>query len=260
MLVHVGTSGWQYASWRERFYAKGVPQRRWLSEYAQRFACVEINNTFYNLPAETTFGAWRAAVPGDFRFVLKASRYLTHTRRLREPEDAVRLFMERSRPLRRRTAAVLLQLPPRFGADPDRLRRALRAFPRTMPVAVEFRDASWYTSDVRAVLAQHRAALCHTDRDGESPDPDWYDTAWTYVRFHRGDGTPAPCYTRATLERWADRLTAVAPSVGDAYAFFNNDENVCAPRDAAIFAHACAARGLHLTRAPAVGAVSAAAG
>lgn len=256
MLVHVGTSGWQYASWRERFYPKEVPQRRWLPEYAQRFACVEVNNTFYNLPPQTTFGAWREAVPRDFRFVLKASRYLTHIRRLRDPEEPARLFMERSRPLRRRTAAVLLQLPPRFGVDVDRLRRALRAFPRTMPVAVEFRDPSWYTDGVREVLAAHHAALCRADRAGESADPEWYDSGWTYLRFHAGDGTPSPCYTTATLNAWADRLASAASSIDTAYAFFNNDGNACAPRDAATLAHACAARGLDVTRAPEAGTPS----
>lgn len=260
MLVHIGTSGWQYASWRERFYGKGVPQRRWLSDYAQHFACVEVNNTFYNLPAEATFARWRAEVPGDFRFVLKASRYLTHTRRLREPEDPVRLFMERSRPLRRRTAAVLLQLPPRFGVDVDRLRRTLRAFPRTMPVAVEFRDTSWYTDSVRDVLATHHAALCRADRRGDTADPDWNDSGWTYVRFHAGDGRPAPCYTRATLNAWADRFAAAASGVDTAYVFFNNDENACAPHDAAMLAQACAARGLDVTRAPEAGRVAPARG
>lgn len=256
MLVHVGTSGWQYAGWRERFYAKGVPQHRWLSAYAERFACVEVNTTFYHLPSEQTFAAWRAAAPSDFRFVLKASRYLTHIRRLRDPEEPTKLFMERSRPLRRRTAAVLLQLPPRFGVDVDRLHRTLRAFPRTMPVAVEFRDPSWYTDSVREVLAQHRAALCRTDRAGDSGDPDWCDSGWTYVRFHAGDGTPAPCYTSATLRRWAGRLAAAASSVDNAYAFFNNDENACAPHDAAVFARACTARGLSVTRTPEVPSVA----
>lgn len=259
MLAHVGTSGWQYASWRERFYPKGVAQHRWLSYYAERFACVEVNNTFYNLPSEDTFRAWRAAVPTDFRFVLKASRYLTHTRRLRDPEEPVRLFMERSRPLRRRTAAVLLQLPPRFRADVDRLNRTLRAFPRTMPVAVEFRDPSWYSDSVRELLAQQGAALCRTDRAGESPDPDWTDAGWTYLRFHTGDGTPAPCYATATLETWADRVAAESRRAATAYAFFNNDENACAPADAATFAQACAARGLEVTRTPEIGVASAAA-
>lgn len=251
MRVHVGTSGWQYADWRERFYPTDVPQRLWLPYYAERFACVEVNNTFYNLPAQHTFRSWREAVPGDFRFVLKGSRYLTHIRRLRDPEGPAQLFMERSRPLRRRTSVVLLQLPPRFPVDIDRLRRTLRAFPRTLPLAVEFRDPSWYTDDVRELLHRRRAALCRTDRRGHTMQPDWADSGWTYVRMHEGDGTPVPCYRRATLQAWAERL-ARAPGVDDAYVFFNNDHLACAVRDASLFAGLCRRRGLDVTRAPAV--------
>lgn len=249
MRVHIGTSGWQYADWRGRFYPKGVAQRLWLPYYAERFACVEINNTFYNLPAEETFRHWREMVPSDFRFVLKASRYLTHVRRLRDPEDPVRLFMERSRPLRRRTAVVLLQLPPRFRVDVDRLRRTLRAFPRTLRLAVEFRDPTWYVDDVRDLLRQHGAALCRADRAGSSGDPDWADSGWTYLRFHEGDGAPSPCYRDATLDAWAQRLAATR-GVADAYVFFNNDHLACAVRDATAFAQACAQRGLDASRVP----------
>ena len=252
MRVHVGTSGWQYASWRERFYPRGVPQRSWLPYYAERFACVEVNNTFYNLPSEETFRHWHHEVPRDFQFVLKVSRYLTHIRRLRDPEEPARLFMQRARPVRRRLSAVLLQLPPRFRADPDRLRRALRAFPRTLRVAVEFRDPTWFRDDVRQVLTQRGAALCRADRQGEVAEPDWHSADWMYVRLHEGDGTPSPCYRERTLEAWAERLAAAPATVRDAYVFFNNDPLACAVRDAATLAEACARRGLDVTRAPAL--------
>jgi uncharacterized protein YecE (DUF72 family) len=249
--VHVGTSGWQYASWRERFYPKDVAQRLWLPYYAERFSCVEVNNTFYNLPAEETFRAWREATPPDFQFVLKASRYLTHIRRLREPEDPVRLFMERSRPLRRRVAAVLLQLPPRFRIDLDRLRDTLRAFPRTLRVAVEFRDPSWYADSVRELLAQHGAALCRADRGGQIPEPDWPECGWSYLRMHQGEATPMPCYGKRILEERAAALARAVPTIADAFVFFNNDERACALRDASLFAAACAQeRGLDVTRVP----------
>ena len=249
MRVHIGTSGWQYASWRERFYPRGVAQRLWLPYYAERFSCVEVNNTFYNLPESQTFRNWREATPTDFEFVLKASRYLTHVRRLREPEDSVRLFMERSRPLRRRTAAVLLQLPPRFHVDVARLRQTLRAFPRTLRIAVEFRDHTWFTDEVRELLARRNVALCRADRQGACSEPDWRTADWMYVRFHEGDGTPAPCYRRRTLAGWAARIAASAPRVGDVYVFFNNDPLACAVRNATEFAQACTAHGLEVTRA-----------
>jgi uncharacterized protein YecE (DUF72 family) len=110
--VLVGTSGWQYASWRDRFYPHGLPQRLWLEHYVTQFPVVEVNSTFYNLPSEATVQHWADTTPPGFHFVLKASRYLTHIRRLRDPEDPVQLFLERSRPLGTRLACVLLQLPP----------------------------------------------------------------------------------------------------------------------------------------------------
>ena len=253
MRVHIGTSGWQYAEWRGRFYPKGVPQRSWLSYYAERFACVEVNNTFYNLPGEETFQHWHDAVPRDFEFVLKASRYLTHVRRLHDAQDPARLFMERARPVRRQLGAVLLQLPPRFHADPERLRQALRAFPGSVRLAVEFRDPSWFSDAVRAVLEEHGAALCRADRRGTVAEPDWRTADWLYVRCHEGDGTPAPCYRASTLEAWAERLAGASAAMTDAYVFFNNDTLACAVRDAATLAEACALRGLDVTRAPVPG-------
>ncbi|MBV8196243.1 MAG: DUF72 domain-containing protein [Candidatus Dormibacteraeota bacterium] len=249
MRVHVGTSGWQYSSWRERFYPKGVAQTRWLSYYAARFACVEVNNTFYNLPSEETFRKWRDAVPEDFAFVLKASRYLTHVRRLRDPEDPVKLFLERSRPLRRRTPVILLQLPPRFKADPPRLDRTLRAFPRSQRIAVEFRDESWYVDPIREVLTTHNAALCRADRGGACAEPGWRTADWIYLRFHEGDGRPHPCYRPQTLSASARALAEQSRGMTDAYVFFNNDERCCAVRDAAAFATACRESGLSVTRA-----------
>lgn len=254
--MHIGTSGWQYASWRERFYPKGVAQRRWLPFYAERFSCVEVNNTFYNLPSEETFRKWHEEVPADFRFVLKASRYLTHVRRLRDPEEPVKLFLERARPLRRRTGAILVQLPPRFKADVDRLRRTLRAFPRTLRVALEFRDESWFVDSVRELLAHHDAALCRADRLGKSGEPDWDDASWSYIRFHEGDGAPYPCYRRRTLAAFVERTLATARGT-DIYVFFNNDPLGCAVRDAAVFAELCAASGLAVSRAPAPASISA---
>ncbi len=250
MRVCIGTSGWQYRDWRGAFYPEKLPQREWLQHYAAQFATVEVNNTFYNLPTEEAVRRWRAQTPRDFEFVLKASRYLTHVRRLRDPEDPARTMTERFRPLGRRFTVTLLQLPPRFHADVERLDRALRAFPRRLRVAVEFRDPSWFNDDVRALLRARGAALCVTDRRGESPEPDWADVPWMYLRFHEGDGTPHPCYAGRTLRRWADRIAAQRDRVDAVYAFFNNDTGCCAPRDAAALAGACAARGLDVTRAP----------
>jgi uncharacterized protein YecE (DUF72 family) len=243
----VGTSGWQYASWRERFYPKGLPQRRWLEHYATRFATVEVNSTFYNLPSQATVQRWADTAPEHFTFVLKASRYLTHVRRLREPEQPVELLLERARPLGSRLACVLLQLPPKFPAQPQLLDRTLAAFRKRTPVAVELRDASWFSDEVRAVLQRHDAPLCVADRLGERQEPDWRTASWAYIRFHEGDGRPYPCYSKRTLHRWADRIATQGSD--PTFAFFNNDPLCCAPKDAVVLADACEAAGQHVVRA-----------
>ncbi len=252
MPLIVGTSGWQYRSWRGRFYPDGLPQRRWLDHYAARFACVEVNNTFYNLPAAETFARWGAETPHDFRFVLKLSRYLTHIRRLREPEDSVRLFLERAEPLAAKTGPLLLQLPPTMRCDVERLDAALSAFPRRWRIAVEFRHASWYTDDVAACLRTHDAALCLTDRRGQPQQPMWRTSTWGFVRFHEGRATPHPCYGDTSLRSWVTRIRALWAPADDVYAFFNNDPGGCAVRDAVRFAAHAGRANLHPTRVPSI--------
>jgi uncharacterized protein YecE (DUF72 family) len=250
-VLFVGTSGWQYAHWRERFYPRGVAQRRWLEWFAERFQTVELNNSFYRLPAETAFDGWRDGTPDDFRFAVKMSRFLTHIKRLRDPQDPVSLFCSRAERLGPKLGPVLVQLPPRLEADPDRLAAALACFPRDVRVAVEFRDASWFTDAVRQVLEEHRAALCLADGAAVSV-PTWRTADWGFVRFHWGGGTPEPCYPRATLRRWADRLAQTWSADADVFVYFNNDQLGCAIRDAAAFAEEATRAGLAPTRVPAV--------
>ncbi|PZR83063.1 MAG: DUF72 domain-containing protein [Candidatus Aeolococcus gillhamiae] len=250
MPLIVGTSGWQYASWRGRFYPRGLPQRAWLAHYADRFACVEVNNTFYNLPAAETFQRWGEETPADFRFVLKLSRYLTHIRRLREPEDPVRLFLERAAPLAAKTGPLLLQLPPTMRCDVARLDAALACFPERCRIAVEFRHASWYTGEVAACLRDHDAALCLTDRRGRPQQPMWRTASWGFVRLHEGRATPWPCYGDASLRRWAARIADLWSPEEEVYTFFNNDPQGCAVRDAVRFARHAARAGLRPTRVP----------
>ena len=246
MMVLAGTSGWQYADWRDRFYPPDLPQRRWLEHYARQFAVVEVNSTFYNLPSEQTVRRWAETTPDDFSFVIKASRYLTHVRRLREPEQPVELLLERCRPLGARLSCVLLQLPPTMRSDASALDTALRAFKERVSLAVEFRDRSWFNADVEAVLRDNRAALCIADRAGQHTEPSWHTSSFAYVRFHAGDGTPPPCYEHDTLDAWAGRIAAWP--CDSAYVFFNNDINCCAPRDASRLAAVCALRGLDVSR------------
>src|SRR5260370_25010423 len=135
-MLHVGTSGWQYRDWRSSFSPRGVAQPEWLRYYAQRFATVELNNSFYRLPERTSFERWRAETPDDFVFAVKMSRFLTHLRRLREPEEPVARFLERARGLSEKLGPVLVQLPPQLEAEPERLAAVLDCFPKGVRVAV----------------------------------------------------------------------------------------------------------------------------
>ncbi|MGW4275434.1 DUF72 domain-containing protein, partial [Streptomyces seoulensis] len=158
MTLFVGTSGWQYRDWRGVLYPRGCPTRLWLEEYAAAFATVELNNAFYRLPERETFASWRARVPADFVIAVKASRFLTHVKRLREPAEPVRRLMSRAAGLGGRLGPVLLQLPPTLRADPDLLDACLARFPPGARVAVEPRHDSWWTPRVRGVLESRGGA------------------------------------------------------------------------------------------------------
>jgi len=236
MPVLVGTSGWQYREWRADFYPQDVPQRRWLEYYTGRFATVENNGTFYRLPAREAFEQWLARTPDGFVMAVKASRYLSHIRRLRDPAEPVRRMLAAFTGLGDRLGPVLLQLPPSLKADPALLDRALGQFPADVRVAVEPRHPSWWSDRVREVLTARRAALCWADRAGQAITPLWRTADWGYLRFHEGAARPWPRYRDQDLRRWADLLARTWPADEPVYAYFNNDQRVAAPADAAAFA------------------------
>jgi uncharacterized protein YecE (DUF72 family) len=208
-----------------------------------------VNNTFYRLPEPETFADWRRRTPADFVFVLKASRYLTHIKRLQDPGPASSRFLQHARRLGNKLGPILLELPPNLRAEPERLDDTLRQF-RDLKVAVEFRHDSWYSEEVRQVLTAHGAALCLADRGSAQLGPLWKTADWTYLRMHEGRASPHPCYGSSSLRGWAGRL-AQNWSDGDAiFVFFNNDSRACAPRDAARFASAASKAGLTASRVP----------
>jgi uncharacterized protein YecE (DUF72 family) len=227
-MIYVGTSGWQYASWRNRFYPKGVPQRAWLAYYATRFPVVEVNNSFYMLPKEATFGRWRQESPDDFMFVVKASRYITHIRRLREAKDAVDLFWSRATRLQDKLGPVLFQLPPNLRADPGLLKEFLSVLPAAMRAAFEFREDSWQQDEVYDLLDRAGAAWVMADRPGWRV-PTVVTGRWSYIRFHEGRRTH-PGYARSKLRAWAERIAGLDAT--DVFSFFNNDALAAAPKDA----------------------------
>jgi uncharacterized protein YecE (DUF72 family) len=236
MPVLVGTSGWQYRDWRGTFYPRDVPQRRWLEHYAGKFGTVENNATFYRLPARDTFEGWRRRTPDGFVMALKASRYLTHVRRLRDPAEPVRRMLEAFDGLGGKRGPVLIQLPPSLAADPALLDDCLARFPADVRVAVEPRHPSWWSDAIETVLVARGAALCWADRRGQPVTPLWRTAGWGYVRFHEGDAGPWPRYGERTLASWADLLTRTWPPGAPVYAYFNNDQNAAAVADATVLA------------------------
>jgi uncharacterized protein YecE (DUF72 family) len=238
--VHVGTSGWQYRDWRGAFYPRDLPQRDWLPYFAHRFGTVEVNNSFYRLPERATFERWREQTPPGFIVTVKASRFITHLKRLKDPQDPVALFWERATGLGDRLGPVLFQLPPRFRADPDRLRRFLAVLPEAARPAFEFRDDSWLTDEVFSMLDAAGAALVWPDRPGAKVDLPVV-AGWLYVRFHQGTRS-GPDYRRDKLRRWASRIAAA--DARESFLYFNNDPTGAAIRDARAMIELLEAEGL----------------
>ncbi|EFH31298.1 conserved hypothetical protein [Streptomyces pristinaespiralis ATCC 25486] len=248
----VGTSGWQYKDWRGVLYPPGLPQRLWLEEYAARFATVENNNAFYRLPTTEVFRSWRERTPDGFVMAVKASRFLTHLKRLREPEEPVHRLLDRTAGLGDRMGPVLLQLPATFHEDVDALDACLRCFPATVRVAVELRHISWWQAEtrLRALLERHGSALCWADRGSRPVTPLWRTASWGYVRFHAGLAQPPPRYGHAALKSWVGRITGAWPDEDDVYVYFNNDTGGAAVVDAARFARSATAAGRTVSRTP----------
>jgi uncharacterized protein YecE (DUF72 family) len=232
----VGTSGWQYKDWKGRLYPSELPQKAWLEHYAAHFDTVELNNAFYRLPERDTFAAWRRRTPDGFVMAVKASRYLTHIKRLKDPEEPVERLMGRAEALGDRLGPVLLQLPPTLKAEPALLDRTLRCFPAGVRVAVEPRHETWWTDEVRGILERHGATLCWADRRSRPITPLWRTAGWAYLRLHEGRATPWPHYGRDALRAWARRLADTWADEEDAFVYFNNDLGGWAVADAVVFA------------------------
>lgn len=230
--VRIGCSGWNYTSWKNEFY-EGKPQRLWLPHYARFFDTVEVNNTFYRLPLQTSVARWVEETPPGFLFAVKASRYLTHVRRLSDLDQGLRRFYERLEPLARtpELGPVLWQLPANFRRDDERLAAALAALPAGRH-CFEFRHPSWFADEVYNLLSAHGAALVIGDRpEVKDFQAHVLTTDWTYVRFHYGSRGRRGNYSESELEEWARRFERWRDEV-EILAYFNNDWEVFAVRNA----------------------------
>lgn len=235
--VRIGTSGWTYDEWRRDFYA-GVPRRSWLKHCAERFDAVEINATHYRLQRRATFERWRDSVPVDFRFALKAHRYLTHVRRLRDPLEPIGRDRERAEVLGERLGAVLWQLPARFAYGDERserLDRFLAALGAGWPAhhVLEFRHRSWFRDDVAERLAGHGISSC-ISHAADWPMWDAVTAELVYVRLHGHPQTYASEYGARGLRPWVERVERWLAEDRDVYVFFDNDIGGAAPRDAVL--------------------------
>jgi uncharacterized protein YecE (DUF72 family) len=229
VTVLVGTSGWQYRHWRGSFYPEGLPATSWLGHYAERFPTVEVNASFYRLPERSTVERWAATVPQGFVFVFKASRYLTHIRRLRDPEEALRRMYGVFAGAGPKLGPVLFQLPPTLRRDDELLREFLERLPAEPRSAFEFRHASWFVDETFDALDARGAALVYADRPGVRVDVPTVG-GWSYVRFHHG-ARAGPGYRRSKLRDYARSIARAQAS--DVFAYFNNDTAGAAVRDAA---------------------------
>ncbi len=222
--IHLGTSGYVYKHWKGLFYPADLPTRRWLPWYARFFSTVELNATFYRLPAPHTVDAWRDAVPPDFRFACKGSRFLTHMKRLSNVDEGLEHYYARVLRLGRKLGPILWQLPPNMTKPaPERLERFLALQPRGVQQVVEFRHHAWYHAEVLDVLRRHHAALCEHDLlDVPPPGPE-PTGRFRYLRFHGASSRFAGRYGRAALKPVARDLREWRAGHRTAWVFFNND-------------------------------------
>jgi uncharacterized protein YecE (DUF72 family) len=230
--VRIGTSGWTYDGWRGPFYPPDVPKTRWLEWYGTQFASTEINGSFYRTPSLEAVRAWRKQTPDEFVFAWKASKFITHWKRLGDnSKSSIALMTTRLRVLGPKAGPVLFQLPARFEADPDRLAAFVRLLPRRYRYVFEFRHRSWYVDDIFEVLRRYDLALCISDHH-DAPAP-WEVTArHVYVRGHGPTGRYKGSYTDETLRKWARSIRTWIRDGRTVYVYFDNDQKSAAPKDA----------------------------
>jgi len=225
----IGCSGWQYRHWKGDFYPADLRPHDWLEYYARHFDTVEVNNSFYRLPGEGVFESWRTRTPPNFVFAVKASRFLTHMKKLNDPEEPIERLFSRAFELGGKLGPVLYQLPGQMPKNIDRLAGLLAVLPSRVKHAIEFRNPSWYDDDVMQLLRRHNVALCLHDMSG-SAAPRLLTARFTYVRLHGASGRYDGGYSQETLEDWAEWLAA---NGHPAFVYFNNDIGGHAPCDAA---------------------------
>jgi uncharacterized protein YecE (DUF72 family) len=239
--THIGTSGWHYDHWRGRFYPSGLSEEAFLEYYAGRFGTAEINSSFYRLPEKNTLLRWRNAVPQGFLFSVKASRYLTHMKKLNDPQEPLERLLDRVSVLEDKLGPILFQLPPRWGSNPGRLEGFLEILPEGQRYAFKFRDSSWFNEKNYELLRSHGSSFCVYDLNGMT-SPKEITADFAYVRLHGPDGPYRGRYGAERLTGWAGTFSAWLKEGLDVYCYFDNDEVGYAAQDALELRHLMSGR------------------
>ncbi len=228
---YIGTSGWHYDHWRDRFYPEKLNKTKWLEFYANNFTTVELNNSFYRLPSEAAFASWHDSSPVNFTFAVKMSRFITHIKRLRDTEEAVDKFVARARILGGKLGPLLYQLPPNMHRNDEVLESFLPTLPQEIKHVFEFRHESWFKEKVFEILHRYNIGFCVFDMPSLSC-PLVATADFAYVRFHGSTGLYWSCYSAEELADWAKRLANLAVNLKAVYIYFNNDAEAFAVRNA----------------------------
>jgi len=230
----VGTSGWNYGDWKGKFYPEGLSAREWLNFYAQRFSTVEVNYSFYHLPRPSTYENWAKAVPDDFIFGLKASRVVTHIKRLRGVKEELSKFLENSKVLGSKLGPLLFQFPPSFRANPTLLKEFLKLKTTNQRWAFEFRHSSWFVKEIYKILETQNVALVMADSP-RHPLVKEITADFTYLRFHGAEEMFSSKYSKSELTAWAKEIRKWLRQL-DVYAYFNNDIRAAAVENSKMLA------------------------
>jgi len=229
--IRIGTSGWHYAHWEGLFYPDKLPKSKWFEHYAKDFDTVEINNTFYQLPKQQTFKNWHKQAPKNFLYTVKANRYITHIKRLKDPQEPLERFLERAQLLKENLGPILYQLPPNFHKDLDRLKAFVKLLPKKRRAVFEFRHESWFAEDTYKLLREFNVGFCIHDLAGV-PTPRVITGSIIYVRFHGPTGKYQGNYSKSALQSWAKWLKEHIKEAHNVYYYFNNDNNAYAVNNA----------------------------
>jgi uncharacterized protein YecE (DUF72 family) len=225
--VHIGTSGWHYKHLIGKFYPDDLATKDQLNYYLIFFDTVEINNSFYRLPSADTFSQWKEGTPDKFLFSVKASRYITHMKKLNEAGDALDLLLNNATGLDRKLGTVLFQLPPRWNLNVQRFQKFLKLLPASERFVFEFRDHSWYTRQVYQMLRDHNCAFCIYDLAGHT-SPVEVTADFVYVRLHGPGDKYQGSYEENALQQWANKLINWVIEGKDVYVYFDNDQDAFA--------------------------------